>query len=67
LARDVVWDNSVHPKDAIHVATSAADKIAEFHTFDDPLLSKKIIDVAGFIVTISRPHGTGAIPLPGVV
>ena len=36
LARDVVWDNAIRPKDAIHVATAAYFKIGEFHTFDGP-------------------------------
>lgn len=64
LARDVVWDNAIKPKDAIHIASAAADKIAEMHSFDGDLLNKTPVNVAGFMVTITRPHGTGAMPLP---
>jgi len=64
LARDVVWDNAIKPKDAVHIATAAAEKIAEMHSFDSNLLSKSPVSVAGFLVTIKRPRGTGAIPLP---
>lgn len=64
LARDVVWDNAIKPKDAVHIATAAADKIAEMHSFDGDLLKSSPVDVAGFVVTITRPKGTGAMPLP---
>jgi len=64
LARDVVWDNAIKPKDAVHIATAATDKIAEFHTFDKDLLSKSSVNVAGFVVNISRPKGTGQTELP---
>lgn len=56
LARDVVWDSNVKPKDAIHIATSAYFKINEFHTFDEGLLNAKTISVNGFIITIQKPH-----------
>lgn len=64
MARDVVWDNAIRPKDAIHIATAAFDKIAEFHTFDRDLLAKKQVNVGGFVVDITRPRGTGQQPLP---
>jgi predicted nucleic acid-binding protein len=63
LARDVVWDNAIKPKDAVHVASAAVDKIAEMHSFDGGLVGKAV-DVAGFVVTITRPHGTGQQQLP---
>ena len=56
LARDVVWDNAIKPKDAAHVATCAYFKIHQFHTFDGPLCSLGTVDVAGFVVTIKKPH-----------
>ena len=45
-ARDVVWNHSVQPKDAIHVATALDAKVDQFDTFDGPLirLSGKIGD-----------------------
>ena len=64
LARDIVWDNAIKPKDAVHIATAGMDKIAEFHTFDGGLLNKVSVNVAGFIVKISRPKGTGQTELP---
>ncbi|HET6274341.1 MAG TPA: PIN domain-containing protein [Candidatus Cybelea sp.] len=64
LARDVVWDNAIKPKDAIHIASAAADKIAEMHSFDGDLINKSPVNVAGFSVAITRPCGTGEIPLP---
>jgi len=56
LARDVVWDSGVRPKDAVHIATAAYFKIEEFHTFDRPLLESKIITVNGFSVSIQAPY-----------
>lgn len=56
LARDVVWDSNVDPKDAVHVATSAYYKIKEFHTFDGGLLNANAILVNDFPVSIQKPH-----------
>lgn len=56
LARDVVWDSNVKPKDAVHIATSAYFKIKEFHTFDDGLLNAKEISVGGFVVAVQKPY-----------
>ncbi len=39
-ARDIVWDNGVRPKDAIHVATALYCKLALMNTFDTKLLNK---------------------------
>ena len=33
IARDVVWDSNIKPKDAIHVATCAYYQVREFHSF----------------------------------
>ncbi len=56
LARDVVWDSNVRPKDAVHISTAAYFKIKEFHTFDKPLLDSKLIKVKGFGVSIQMPY-----------
>lgn len=56
LARDVVWDSNVRPRDAIHIATAAYYKINEFHTFDGPLLESKLVTVAGFRALIQKPY-----------
>ncbi|EQD27153.1 protein containing PilT protein [mine drainage metagenome] len=56
LARDVVWDSGVMPKDAVYIATSAYFKIKEFHTFDGPLLNAKMINVNGFTISTQKPY-----------
>jgi predicted nucleic acid-binding protein len=55
LARDVVWDTPVKPKDAIHVATAAFHKIRVFHTFDGPLLTQSAIAINGYSVETRKP------------
>lgn len=57
LARDVVWDSNIKPKDAIQVATCAYFKIREMHSFDENLVGKKSIDINGFSIIISNPRG----------
>ena len=57
LARDVVWDSNIAPKDAVHVATCAYFRIRELHSFDRNLVDKGKIDVAGFELTVQNPHG----------
>ena len=64
LARDVVWDSNIKPKDAIHVATAAYYKLSELHSFDCNLVEKKTIDVAGFMITVSNPHAEAQSELP---
>jgi predicted nucleic acid-binding protein len=39
-AQDVVWNNSVKPKDAIHVATALALSVPTLETFDDHLITR---------------------------
>jgi hypothetical protein len=56
LARDVVWDNSIKPKDAIHIATAVTYKIGMFHTFDRGLTDRGIINVNGFSLTMCQPY-----------
>ena len=55
LARDVVWDSNIMPKDAIHVATCAFNNIRTLQTFDKNLIDKKTIDVNGFVIYTSNP------------
>lgn len=40
LSRDLVWDNGIKPKDAIHVASAIAANVAVFETYDRPLIRK---------------------------
>ena len=39
-AQDVVWNNNIKPKDAIHVATAINLKIGVLETFDGHLLGQ---------------------------
>jgi len=39
-AQQLVWDQGVRPKDAIHVATALEAKVQALETFDDALLNK---------------------------
>jgi len=38
IARDLVWDHKIRPKDAIHVATAFKSKIPILYTFDNDLI-----------------------------
>lgn len=39
-AQDLVWNHSIRPKDAIHVATALDAKVVALETFDERLLTK---------------------------
>lgn len=56
LARDVVWDSNIMPKDAVHVATCAYYKIRSMHSFDGNLVNKGTIEVNGFKINVSNPR-----------
>lgn len=56
LARDIVWDTPIKPKDAVHVATAAFYKLRQIHTFDEPLCKLATVDVSGFAVSIMKPR-----------
>ncbi|AWP23884.1 hypothetical protein C4901_11560 [Acidiferrobacter sp. SPIII_3] len=58
LARDVVWDSNIQPKDAVHVATCAYYRIRELHSFDSNLVKKGKINVSGFELIVQNPHGS---------
>ena len=63
LARDVVWDSNIFPKDAIHVATCAFYKIRSFHSFDGNLVGKKTIKVNDFVINISYPKAESQVEI----
>ena len=54
LAQELVWDHSVKPKDAVHIATAFDRKIHILETFDKNLL-KKSITIATHILVIRKP------------
>lgn len=55
LARDVVWDSKIKPKDAVHVATCAYYRVRVLHSFDRDLLEQSIIEVNGFRIKAVHP------------
>lgn len=55
LARDVVWDHGIMPKDACHIATAAHHRIPVLHTFDGALLTKASVTIDAFTVGIIKP------------
>lgn len=59
LARDIVWDFNIHPKDAVHVATCVACKVGEMHSFDKVLVSKDRLDINGFEIAVEHPRIVG--------
>jgi predicted nucleic acid-binding protein len=63
LARDVVWDSGIMPKDAIHIATAAYYKVGVFHTFDRGLLDKGNVVIGGFDMAICKPHAQRQVEL----
>ena len=54
-ARDLVWDNGIRPKDAIHVATALHRKIPVLNTFDRQLLGKNK-QIGSPPLCIEKPH-----------
>ena len=53
-ARDLVWDSSINPKDAIHVATALHFKLPRLDTFDTGL-HKKDASLGDPVLRIGRP------------
>jgi predicted nucleic acid-binding protein len=43
LARELVWDQSIKPKDAVHVATVLEARLSLLNAFDESLLKKSPI------------------------
>jgi predicted nucleic acid-binding protein len=55
-AQALVWNQGIHPKDAIHVATAIDAKVAVLETFDDGLLKKSgVIGNPGLIIRNPMP------------
>jgi predicted nucleic acid-binding protein len=57
-ARDIVWDNNIRPKDAIHVATALTYKIPVLNSFDQQLL-KYNKALGNPRLRIEKPHEPG--------
>jgi predicted nucleic acid-binding protein len=56
LARAAVWDAAIKPKDALHIATACQYKVPVMHTFDEELIGKSGIALAGHRLKISKPE-----------
>lgn len=65
LARDLVWDNGIKPKDAIHVASAIAADVAFFETYDKPLTRKGNKCVKDIKFREPPPRKQPSLPLAG--
>ena len=54
VARDLVWDHGVHPRDSVHVASAIAARITTINTFDKGLISKSGL-IGSPPITIEEP------------
>jgi len=64
-AQDLVWNHSINPKDAIHVATALDADVPTFETFDSDLL-KKSGRIGTSNLVIRRPMAPEQATLPGL-
>jgi len=64
LARDLVWDHDIAPKDAVHVAAALAVEAPILETFDQPLIGKSG-KVGTLPLIIREPPMPTAPKLPG--
>jgi hypothetical protein len=56
LARDIVWDLNIKPKDSVHIATCGFHKIPILNTYDDQLLALKNVTLNGYTFNLMKPH-----------
>jgi predicted nucleic acid-binding protein len=64
LARDLVWDHGIDPKDAVHVASALTVEAPILETFDQPLIYKSG-KVGNPPLIIREPPAPSAPRLPG--
>lgn len=55
-AQELVWNDGVKPKDAIHVATSILRNVPYLYSYDTKLTGKKLIKIKDGEVKISEPQ-----------
>ena len=67
LARDLVWDHGVKPKDAVHVASALVAQAPIFETFDKPLIrkSKTLGGNPPMVIREPPPSQAPSLPLQG--
>ncbi len=61
LARDLVWEKKIKPKDAVHVASAIVAEVAFFETYDKPLI-RKSGKVGGLIIREPPPRKQPQLP-----
>jgi predicted nucleic acid-binding protein len=61
LARDLVWDKKIKPKDAVHVASALAAGCPILETYDGPLTKKG--GKVGIIIREPPPRANPQLPL----
>lgn len=62
MARDLVWDHGIAPKDAVHVASACSAGIGLMNTFDGGLIAKSGIEVVNRRLIIEKPKLDGILP-----
>ncbi len=62
-AQDVVWDNGIRPKDAIHVATAIAYVCDALETFDKDLIKKSSV-TGSPLLKIREPEAAAQARMP---
>jgi PIN domain nuclease of toxin-antitoxin system len=65
LARDLVWDHGIKPKDAMHVASAIAVEAPVFETYDQPLVRKGKRKIKNIVFREPPPRFQPALPLKG--
>jgi predicted nucleic acid-binding protein len=65
LSRDLVWDQGIKPKDAVHVASALAAEVTVFETYDRPLIRKGNKAVPKIKFREPPPRGQPNLPLSG--
>jgi predicted nucleic acid-binding protein len=55
LARTLIWNQGLRPKDAVHAATAISERLTDFHTFDRDFL-KLDGKVGNPLLVIKEPH-----------
>lgn len=59
IAREVVWEHGVKPKDSIHVATAIAYRIPLMYSYDNPLINRGTIETPFGSVCVEQPPPAG--------
>lgn len=58
-AQDLVWNHSIRPKDAIHVATAIGASVVALETFDEGLIGKSGVGTPPLLIRKPIPPAQG--------